>query len=93
MKLMCLHGGLFGTQTQVLVSLFHLNVSILVDELHALLEAVEAALDAAEDDVGDRLGGSREALVALGLDLGHHVADELDDRDDERARGGGADVV
>mmetsp|Transcript_26360 Transcript_26360/g.49890 ORF Transcript_26360/g.49890 Transcript_26360/m.49890 type:complete len:463 (-) Transcript_26360:950-2338(-) len=66
-----------------------LNVSVLVHEFHALLEAPHVALDGAER----HLQGLVLALLGLVLEVGDDGTNGLDDGDDETTEGGGAEVV
>jgi hypothetical protein len=66
-----------------------LNVSVLVNESHDLLETPHAAAEHAHDVLHDlvaRFGG-------LALDVGDDGANGFDDCDDEAAKGSGSEVV
>ena len=78
-----------------------LDVGLLVDELHALLEAPDAALEAEEDDARDLLlhaldrpvARRVDGVLALALDVHEDRLDDLDDGDNKTAEGRRAGVV
>jgi len=67
----------------------HLDVGVLVEELHALLHAPHVALKGAEDS----LGGLGSGLLGLLLSVGDGSTDHLDDGNDEGSKGGSSGVV
>mmetsp|Transcript_5526 Transcript_5526/g.8746 ORF Transcript_5526/g.8746 Transcript_5526/m.8746 type:complete len:466 (+) Transcript_5526:272-1669(+) len=81
--------GRLGGRAEALAEDGRLDVRVLVQELHALLEAPQAALQHAEQRVRELVVGRLGLLLHVGQERAH----QLDDGDDERAKGGGARVV
>jgi hypothetical protein len=79
----CIHGRAYIKRIN------YLNIRLFAHELHAHLEAPEAAVDAAEDDAEDAVGS--EGLEVL-LDVHGDRTEELDEGDDQRAKGSRAQV-
>mmetsp|Transcript_8137 Transcript_8137/g.17775 ORF Transcript_8137/g.17775 Transcript_8137/m.17775 type:complete len:307 (-) Transcript_8137:2001-2921(-) len=81
--------GLPGGVAEVRAADRDLDVRVLAQELEALLEAPDAALQGPEDDDHDPIFLGRGLL----LQVHHHVADELHQGDDAGAEREGARVV
>ena len=80
---------LLGTGTETSAKNGRLNVRVLVQKLHALLQTIKAALKA----TNHRLGNTRIHLLGLFLQIRQKRPNHLDDGDEERTKGGRTAVV